>query len=426
MSEIRYIHAADLHLDTPFSGISREASSSQLAKTLRNATFTALERLVRLCESQRPHFLVLAGDTYNRDDASIKAQLMLREACKRLDDLGIPVYIAHGNHDPLSSRLKSLKFPENVHAFPVEAPETFTYEGPDGLRAHIHGISHGQEREARNLALMFQKAPNERDFQLGVLHCAVENAGAGDRYAPCTLNDLKKSGLDAWALGHVHERKILCEEPFIAYPGNTQGLHINEQGSRGCLLVRARDTGGAWHCDAEFHALGPVQWQKLTLDMEHADDPAELESRLAELVEEQAERTEPSTSALIIRLAITGGTPLNGWLRQPARLEDLQSIIAHASGGRPMIQLKDVELSTRDEEDWQEFMSREDLLGETMRIYTGLTGNPQESRALLAKILEPFSRRPQLESLMRDGDEEELKDLLYQAESICLEVLEGR
>lgn len=108
MDAIRYIHAADLHLDTPFQGLSREtAQGGHLARLLHDATFTALERLFRLCESEKPDFLVLAGDIYNQENYSVKAQLRLRDGCERLNRLGIRVFLAHGNHDPLDERGRS-------------------------------------------------------------------------------------------------------------------------------------------------------------------------------------------------------------------------------------------------------------------------------------------------------------------------------
>ena len=43
MDGIRYIHAADLHLDTPFQGLSRSASQgAHLARLLQEATFKAM------------------------------------------------------------------------------------------------------------------------------------------------------------------------------------------------------------------------------------------------------------------------------------------------------------------------------------------------------------------------------------------------
>ena len=44
MDIVRYIHAADLHLDTPFLGLAREAAQSgHLSRIMQDATFTALE-----------------------------------------------------------------------------------------------------------------------------------------------------------------------------------------------------------------------------------------------------------------------------------------------------------------------------------------------------------------------------------------------
>ncbi len=424
MSGIKYIHAADLHLDSPFAGLMRENTTSRLGKLLKDATYSALDRLVQLCESQNPHFLVLAGDIYNSEYASIKAQLKLREACRRLDDLGIPVYIVHGNHDPLSSSFGSLKFPPNVHVFPGDSPEIVEFNGSDNSRALIHGISHSQNREERNLAALFHRRENDPAFQLGLLHCSVEHADKGDRFAPCTLNDLKNTGLDAWALGHVHEGGVLCDSPFIAYSGNTQGLNINETGARGCLIVQAENEGGIWRCQPEFYPLAPVLWQKTGLDLDRATDMNELEKRLGRLVEKAAEEADPSAKMIIERLIINGKTPLNAWLRQNERMEDLRSIISHHSGNRPSFWLKDVEIYTRDEEVWEQSMDREDLLGQTMRVYAKLSSDPASREKTLQATLEPLLKRPLLAKIFQDTSEADIKEMLYQAESICLDILE--
>lgn len=181
---------------------------------------------------------MLAGDIYNQENHSVKAQLKLRDGCERLKNLGIRVFLAHGNHDPLASRLAAVQWPDNVTVFGPE-PSRHVLEKNGAPLAVIHGISHAKAKEGRNLARFFNRDSAHDCFQLGVLHCTVEGEAKADRYAPCSLEDLKSSGLDAWALGHVHERKTLCESPFIAYPGNAQGLHVNEAGLRGCLSVTA-------------------------------------------------------------------------------------------------------------------------------------------------------------------------------------------
>ena len=217
MDIVRYIHAADLHLDTPFQGLAREAAQSgHLSRIMQDATFTALERLFRFCEEKRPDFLVLAGDIYNQENYSAKAQLALRDGCRRLDALGIRVFMAHGNHDPLSSRLTAIHWPENVTVFGPDVESRLVEKDGQPL-ALVHGISHAGSRENRNLAQLFRRDDTQSVFQLGVLHCTVEGEAKGDRYAPCSLDDLGRSRLDAWALGHIHQRRQWEGERCIAY-----------------------------------------------------------------------------------------------------------------------------------------------------------------------------------------------------------------
>lgn len=426
MDEIRYIHAADLHLDTPFRGLAQETGQGgRLARLLHDATFLAFERLVSACEREKPDFLVLSGDIYNQEDHSVKAQLALRDGCLRLARLGIPVFLAHGNHDPLSSRLTSVEWPENVVIFGAE-PETHPLARNGETLAIIHGVSHARPKEGRNLARLFRRNAGEDCFQLGVLHCAVQGGGATDRYAPCTIEDLVASGLDAWALGHVHERCILSEQPFIAYPGNTQGLHVNETGPRGCLAVTARPHAGGWRCEAEFRALGPVQWEKLALDLEGVDHLDEVERRLAGALTRLGEDAPPSCEAVMARVTLAGRTGLDAVLRKTATAEDLAERLQHLAGDTPGIWLKDLRLETRPLADSRELLRREDLLGETCRLALAMRESRQALHEIAAPALDPLFGHSRLRKALTPPDEEQLLALLDEAERLCVDLLEER
>lgn len=238
MPPIRFIHAADLHLDAAFSGLSRDIPAD-FAERLRTATFTAFRRLLDLCERESPDFLLLAGDVYNQEDASVSAQLALRDGFRRLESLSIPVFFVHGNHDSLASRLRSVRWPGNVTVF-GELPDAVPVfrKGEGTPLAIIHGASHASGRETRNLAALFRRT-EACGLHVGLLHATPGDADGVARYAPFSQEDLKASGMDYWALGHIHDRREVCREPLAAYPGCTQGLHINEPGEKGCLLVTA-------------------------------------------------------------------------------------------------------------------------------------------------------------------------------------------
>ena len=96
-----------------------------------------------------------------------------------------------------------------------------------------------------NLSLGFRKHPGD-PFTVGVLHCNVGGDVRHANYAPCSLADLEASGIDYWALGHVHEPRILrAENPAIVYSGCAQGRNPREAGARGCFVVRG-SAAGVW------------------------------------------------------------------------------------------------------------------------------------------------------------------------------------
>ena len=83
---------------------------------------------------------------------------------------------------------------------------------------------------------------DESAFTIGLLHANVGGNTDHALYAPCSLEDLAQSGIDYWALGHVHTRQVLRERtPTVVYPGNPQGRHPNETGARGVYLVEVDD-----------------------------------------------------------------------------------------------------------------------------------------------------------------------------------------
>lgn len=114
------------------------------------------------------------------------------------------------------------------------------------LAATIYGISYGTRHITENLAMQFQRKEND-GFAIAMLH--TDMGGEGSPYAPCSLDDLKRTKMDYWALGHVHTRKIVKQTPYVVYPGNTQGLDLTESGPKGCYLVDV----GLRHGHAEIY-----------------------------------------------------------------------------------------------------------------------------------------------------------------------------
>lgn len=427
METIRYIHAADLHLDAPFRGLCGTlGENSRLAGQVRDCTYAALEQLIRYCLSEKPDFLVLAGDIYNQEIHSVRAQLALRDGCEKLASLGIRVFWAHGNHDPAASRLGSVRMPENVTVFGTGI-ESYPLEKNGRQIATIHGISHATSREDRNLARLFARSCDPGCFELGVLHCTIDGESKADRYAPCSLADLQASGLDAWALGHVHSMRELSREPFVAYSGSAQGLHANEQGQHGCLLVTARHENGGWKCEPRFLPLGPVVWQVAEVDLDGVDDLGKAANLIASSLSLIAEQTSPIVRVIMTRLVLNGRTALDGELRKANTMEDLARNLQEQSGLGPDIRIHDWQIATRPLADQSNSLGREDLLGETLRLLDGMRTSTAIWDGVAGPALAPLLDNGNLRRLLPGLDkldEAGRQALLDEATRLCIDLLE--
>src|SRR5262249_42479935 len=220
MEPLRFVHAADLHLDSPFRGLGEIRAS--LRDRLQSATLGALTRVVDHTIASKADFLIIAGDLYDSKDRSLRALVSFRKQMERLAERHIPVFIVHGNHDPLNGWGSGFQLPPNVVTFGGHIDtEPFIRRGRE--LAHVTGVSYPRERVTDNLSLSF-KVPDAAAYSIAVLHANVGHQSGHADYAPATVGDLAAAGFNYWALGHVHTRAVLAEEPaMIVYPGNTQG-----------------------------------------------------------------------------------------------------------------------------------------------------------------------------------------------------------
>ncbi|MFC1953903.1 exonuclease SbcCD subunit D, partial [Chloroflexota bacterium] len=201
-----FIHCADLHLGTPFRGLSE--LNPDLGEELYKSTYAAFDNIVQLAITEKVDCVLIAGDVYDSEDKSLKAQLKFRDNLARLSEEGIHTYIAHGNHDPLSGWAAKLDLPERVFVFPGDKVESIAFQEGDETIATISGISFPKRDIHENLSLQFTPE-KEKVPHVGILHTNVGASTGHEPYAPCNTEDLGKSGMDYWALGHVHQGRIL-------------------------------------------------------------------------------------------------------------------------------------------------------------------------------------------------------------------------
>lgn len=280
---IRFIHAADLHLDSPFKGL--KALPEFIWQSIYHSTFQSLKNIVNLAIEQNVDFVCLAGDIYDAEDRSVKAQAYLRKEMNRLYEAAIPVFLIHGNHDFLDDNGLQLDMPENVYIFGPEI-ETKKITTKHQENVAVTGFSYAERWVRERKIKEYPIRSEEADYHIGLLHGFQEGNGSGHhQYAPFSLSELKSRQYDYWALGHIHKKQILSQSPFIIYPGNTQGRNRNENGAKGCYLVELSDGKQ----DVVFYATAPIEWREQNCSLKGKQTLQEVYTELKRIIEEQRE-----------------------------------------------------------------------------------------------------------------------------------------
>lgn len=258
---IRFIHAADLHLDSPFSGL--RDMPEEILKAIQQSTFNSLSNLVDSAIHNQVDFILFSGDIYDLEDRSVKAQVQFKKEMERLAEEKIPVYIIHGNHDFIGDDSLHLSLPSNVKTFDTSV-ETIELTTGTGTVVAITGFSYSKRWITERMIEQYPKRFPQVDFHIGLLHGFQEGLNSEHaHYAPFTVNELREKQYDYWALGHIHTRDIVSEFPLAYYPGNLQGRNKKETGEKGFLLIEMK---GQTSPSVQFISSAPILWKKIILD----------------------------------------------------------------------------------------------------------------------------------------------------------------
>ncbi|MBA3315762.1 MAG: DNA repair exonuclease [Planctomycetota bacterium] len=269
----KFLHAADLHLDSPLRGLDRYEGAP--VDAIRQATRKALENLVELAISEGVAFVLIAGDVYDGKWKDHNTGQFFARQMHKLDEAGIDVFLIRGNHDAESIITNSLTLPKNVFAFPTDKSDTRIHE-PTG--AAIHGQGFAKRSVTIDLSAKYPH-PVSGAFNIGLLHTSAAGYAEHETYAPCSVEGLCDRGYEYWALGHVHTRQALNDcGPVIAYSGNTQGRHAREFGEKGCLLVTVADG----RPEIDFRPLDVFRWEQRRPNAAGCHHPDDLLAMIAE------------------------------------------------------------------------------------------------------------------------------------------------
>jgi len=354
---MRFLHAADIHLDSPLQGIERYEDAP--LDMIRGASRKALQNLVGLAVDEEVDFVLIAGDLYDGTWKDYRTGLFFVRQMARLKEEGIRVFLVTGNHDAQSRITKALSLPDNVTKFPEKHPKTEILED---LGVAIHGQGYADREVTENLASTFPPAEAGL-FNIGLLHTSLDGRERHAPYAPCTLDDLSSKGYSYWALGHVHKRETVSESPFIVFPGCLQGRHIRENGPKGCTLVTV-DEGEV--TEATHQCLDVVRWSLCEVDVTNADKPESALGLVRDAMEGEVERADGRPLALRLRLLGDCGADQAFRARPEHWTQEFRSLGVSMGDGE--LWMEKVEFRTGRKRELEEALARDDALGGLLRV----------------------------------------------------------
>lgn len=307
----RFVHTADLHLDSPLRSLSLR--DPDLADLIGDASRRALSAIVDLCIEEAVDALLIAGDLYDGEQTSMKTARFLAREMERLHQAGIRVFKIRGNHDALSRITAELTLPPNVHVFGGRAEMIRLRAGP--LDVALHGVSFSRPQAPESLLPKFKPALPD-SANVGLLHTSLAGAPGHDVYAPTSVPELLATGFSYWGLGHVHGRaEHGSAGGRVVMPGMPQGRDVNEGGPKSVTLVTIRDDRSV---EIEERVTSLAEFSRVGVDLTGVEEWREAVERIGRALEQG--RDAARSRFLVARLHLRGRTPLAFRLRRDTDL----------------------------------------------------------------------------------------------------------
>ncbi|MDA3868990.1 MAG: DNA repair exonuclease [Gammaproteobacteria bacterium] len=413
MPIFKFIHAADVHLDSPLTGLERYEGAP--VDEIRGATRHAFDNLINLAIEEKVDFVLLAGDLYDGDWKDYNTGLYFMERMGRLQEAGIRVYMITGNHDASSQITKNLRLPDNVTVFSINAPEQVVLED---LKVAIYGQGFATRAVTDDISQAYPQGDTQY-FNIGLLHTCLTGKPGHESYAPCTVDGLRSKRYQYWALGHVHKREVVSQQPWIVFPGNIQGRHIREIGAKGCTLVTV-DHGEV--AEVEHRNLDVMRWALCELDVANTDTADEVYDTISAALQTTLDEAEglPVAVRLVLKGACAAHTGLHA---EHERWVHEYRALATRLGGAGLW-LEKVAIKTRPSVSIDEALDREDALSQLLR---GIRDMELDDSALaeLANEMATFRKKlhaaiPAGEDRYDPADPEQLRDTLEDIKALLL------
>lgn len=398
---VTFIHSADLHLGRTFTSL--RTLPQPIYEQVIESSFRALENLVNQAIQSKVDFVLFVGDVFDSESVSLRTYLRFHQQMEKLNEHGIHVFLSHGNHDPIREDHQTVQWPDNVTVFTDETVTSETYTNLSGQVVNIYGFSYTKKAISRNKSREYIKT-GYADYHIAMLHGHAEGQSGHDPYAPFSVQELVNQPFDYWALGHIHKRQTLAMNPPVVYPGNIQGMHQQEQGEKGCVLVTLSKKALPV---ITFVPTANIVWFEEEIDITHI----ETLDVLLQVINERKERYRKQSTFLLLRFVGSGS--LHEILQSANERDDLLWAVNEGEDEQyPFVWIVDMNVHTIGDWDREQLEQRGDFIGELLTTIN-------ECEDVDEAVSNLFKNR-YLRSYIHAFSESEKQQLLERAERLLL------
>lgn len=262
---MKFLHIADVHLDSPFLGLS--FLPSELFCQIKNAIQLSFEKAVNFAIDHDVDLVLLAGDTFDSIHPTPQSKIFFANQIKRLVDRQIQVVMVLGNHD--YSQIDDLLLNESPYFKIIgsnEQIEQVDFMTKSQYKYRVVGFSYQHNHITEDIIAKYPPKSTSI-YTIGLAHAGMKQSSVDqNNYAPFTLNEVKDLNYDYFALGHIHLRQVLSQEPWIVYSGNLQGRHVNEKDAKGFYFCQVDEQ--SQNTQLQFIDVSPIVWQTVDLTLD--------------------------------------------------------------------------------------------------------------------------------------------------------------
>ncbi len=269
---IKILHCADIHLDSAFA--LEIASKAEVRRSELRGTFTSL---IYYAKTNAVDIVLIAGDLFDREFVTKDTiSLILREfasvpSCRFV--------IAPGNHDPYNEGgvYAKVKFPDNVYIFKKSEIDYFDFED---INTRVYGYAFTEPSMTVSPFAGVEVADNRCRINLLCAH--GDTASAVSQYCPISKSDIRGSGVDYIALGHIHNSEGISREgdTYYGYSGCLEGRDFGECGYKGAIYAELEKNGTELKADFKGLRFSKRRYESISVDISGCCDLGDAASRL--------------------------------------------------------------------------------------------------------------------------------------------------